>query len=220
MKNSEKFQKAFHFFKKEYRYKMGGTQTVILPNGKSQYFDDREYYSGRGSKYNSSINHDNVGDVKVTRKEYSQFLAKLKEREILRLKYEVERKEKHQRIEKAKENGVYSLSPISENGQFIELSDDEKSEQYFDENRLAKTLGIKVEDALLLNSTGKTYVFTKSNTGVIYELYHPSLSCNDLTIWVREITEDRLKQFNHDEWYNAPYAHLLGQTKNKNHFVC
>lgn len=36
-------QKTFDHFKKSYSYKMGGTQTVVLPNGKSRSFDDREY---------------------------------------------------------------------------------------------------------------------------------------------------------------------------------
>ena len=51
MKNQEKFNKAFIYFKQSYSYKMGGTQTVCLPNGKTQYFDDREYYNGRNIIY-------------------------------------------------------------------------------------------------------------------------------------------------------------------------
>lgn len=78
MKNSEKFEKAFNYFKKSYAYKMGGTQTVVLPNGKSKSFDDRQYYSGRGAKYNNSVKHDALGIVKVSKKEYSAFLEYLK----------------------------------------------------------------------------------------------------------------------------------------------
>ncbi len=51
MKTTEKIEKAFNFFKQTYSYKMGGTQTVVLPNGQGKYFDDRALYSGRGAKY-------------------------------------------------------------------------------------------------------------------------------------------------------------------------
>lgn len=74
MKNSEKFNRAFDYFKKGYAYKMGGTQTVALPNGKSKSFDDRQYYSGRGAKFNKDVRHDIIGVVKVSRKDYADFL--------------------------------------------------------------------------------------------------------------------------------------------------
>lgn len=79
MKNSEKFNKAFDYFKKSYAYKMGGTQTVVLPNGKSKFFDDRQYYSGRGAKYNKDIRHDIIGDVKVSKSDYADFLKHIGE---------------------------------------------------------------------------------------------------------------------------------------------
>jgi len=31
---------------------------------------------------------------------------------------------------------------------------------------------------------------------------------------------ERIAKFKHEDWVNAPYAHLVGQTENKNHFVC
>lgn len=221
MKNSEKFNRAFLYFKESYAYKMGGTQTVILPNGKSKFFDDREYYSGRGAKYNSNIRHDERGEIKVSRKEYSAFLAKLREEKARREQNIKEQAARAKRIEAAKEKGLYSLSEKHPNDFLVELTPDESHNQYFDAERLARTLNIKVEDVELLNSKGKTYVFARQiGTGKIFRLYHNSLSCNDLTIWVTEVSEETLKKFNHAEWASAPYAHLVGQTANKNHFVC
>lgn len=224
MKRSEITEAAFRNFKVTYRYKMGGTQTVILPNGKSKHFDDREYYSGRGAKYNSGIKHDAIGEVKVSRKDYSAFLKMMKDREANRKAWVIEAKETAARIEEAKSKGIYSTREATHGGgKYIELSDSESDGRYFDAARLAATLDISVEDARLLNSGGKTYVFAKQlTTGRTIELYHPSLSCNPLSIWFDYVSEDKVKEFNsqREDWVNAPYSHLVGQTSAANHFVC
>lgn len=220
MKTLETIEQAFSFFKKSYNRKMGGTQTVVLPNGESKFFDDREYYSGRGAKYNSSIQHDEIGEVKVSQKEYSEFLKMLKDREERRATNLRKAAEKADRIEKAKSAGVYSIAR-EEYGNFIELSDDETYSNSFDAERLAKTLDIRVEDAELLNSAGKTYVFAKQiSTGKIIELFHASLLSNDLNISFEYVSEERVAEFDHEEWASAPYAGVVGQTDKKNHFVC
>lgn len=221
MKNSEKYNKAFDYFKKEYNYKMGGEQTVILPNGKEKYFDDRKYYQGRGEKYNDTIKHDKFV-VKVSKKEYTAFLKQLKEKEIAKAKYKEEKKLKESRILQANKEGIYSIICTENGSTYIELSDKEIFDKIFDEKRLAKTLNIKVEDAILLKSIGKTYVFAKvNNSNKILELYHSDLSCNNLSIHFSEINEERMKEFNHEKWLNAPYARTLGMSnENKNHFVC
>jgi len=108
---------------------------------------------------------------------------------------------------------------IKENG-YVDLSNEEKNQRTFDAEKLSQTLGISIEDALLLNSEGKTYVFAKSTDGNIYELYHPDLSVNRLNIHVEIATKERIAQFNHKEWSAAPFSKLLGQTDNENHFVC
>jgi hypothetical protein len=223
MKAQEKINQALSYFKKSYSCKMGGTQTVILPNGKSQYFDDREYYSGRGAKYNSKINHHIIGDVKVTRKEYSDFLKMLMDREERRAINLQKRKELSAQIETAKENGIYAISQAGENSRhfYIELSEEEAEGRFFDADRLANTLDIRLEDAQLLYSEGKTYVFAQQiKTGKIIELYHPSLSCNALSISFSYPSQERIEEFEHEEWVNAPYSAILGQTERKNHFVC
>lgn len=216
MTNQAKFEKAFNYFKQSYKYKMGGTQTVVLPNGKSKYFDDREYYAGRGSKYNNSIKHDNIGDVLVSKKQYSEFLKKLKETQI-RIKEQKALKEARiKAYQEAKENGLY----IIENG-YVQLLEEEQEGCSFDSLRLANTLKISIEDANLLNSEGKTYVFAKSNNGKIYMLYHASLSCNPLNIHIDEVTEEYVAEFK-KSWgdKNAPYAEILGQSEQEGHFVC
>src|SRR5690606_23432392 len=106
-------------------------------------------------------------------------------------------------------------------GNFIELSDEESYGKYFDAERLARTLDISVEDAELLNSQGKTYVFaTQITTGRIVELFHASLSCNPLYISYEYVDKKRMDEFDHEKWASAPYAGLVGQTERKNHFVC
>jgi antirestriction protein len=206
-------------FKRSYAYKMGGTQTIVLPNGQEFQFNDREYYSGRGSKYNNSVKHDALGRIEVTKKQVAEARKEDRERAKRMKELEAERKAKAQRIEAAKSAGVYNIEK-KEYGTFVELSDEESTGRYFDTERLARTLNISVADAELLKSEGKTYVFAKTAHGKILELYHSTLSCNYLSISVEEVSEERLKEFNHDEWANAPFAGLLGQTESRNHFVC
>ena len=208
---------------------MGGTQTVVLPNGKIKVFDDREFYSGRGAKYNKTVRHDDLGFVKVSRKEYSAFLKHLKESEKAKADAEQKRLDDLKNYAEFEKKGEYKLVPINENspaeGSYLLLSEEEKNNKTFNPTRLARTLNIYVDDAKLLLSRGKTYVFA---TELIYGkpcgrtilLYHPSLSCNSLSIHVSYPDQSFMDSFKHEEWYSAPYAKLLGQTPNKNHFVC
>jgi hypothetical protein len=123
-------------------------------------------------------------------------------------------------IEWSEKNGVYSLESDGNSGHYVELSALESSSQTFDAERLSKALGIAIEDALLLSSRGKTYVFAKTEDGRTLLLYHPSFFCNDLSIHVEFVGDDRIKQFNHSEWLSAKYARRVGMTDAPNHFVC
>lgn len=207
-------------FKRNYAYKMGGSQTLVFPNGQEFTFNDKEYYSGRGAKYNSSIKHDVIGIVIISKKELSAKIKIEKER--------TKRIKENQKIEKESiaryaenlVNGIYGLKEY-EYGILVELSNDEKNNQFFDEKRLAKTLDITIQDASLLNSNGKTYVFAKQiSTGKTIELYHASLICNQLNIYISYPTPERIAEFQHEEWNSAPFASAVGMTENKNHFVC
>ena len=206
-------------FKQSYSYKMGGTQTIVMPDGQRFYFDDRQYYNGRGAKYNSSIRHDMIGDVVITQERVDAVMLQMAANEQRRLDMIAENNASEERIVLAKKSGVYSINEC-ESGRYIELSEDESEHRYFDAARLASTLGITVEDASLLKSRGKTYVFAKSQDGNIYELYHASLSCNPLNIWISIATPERVAEFNPEKWQSAPYAAALGQTIKPNHFVC
>ena len=44
----------------------------------------------------------------------------------------------------------------------------------------------------------------------------------DILNYISKPTEARINEFkaNHANWVNTPYSQLLGQTENKNHFVC
>jgi hypothetical protein len=219
MKNSNYTSDFAKKFKRSYACKMGGTQTIVFPNGQRFAFDDREYYSGRGVKYNSSIRHDNIGEVVISRLQlkerlnHEKYMIKaMKEREKIAIA-------KAKRVTAAAKNGIYSIAKL-EWGEFVELSEKEATGCYFDASRLANTLKISVKDAELLNSEGKTYVFAKSEDGNTYELYHSSLSCNDLSISINIATPERIAEFSPGEWQSAPYASMLGQTINNNHFVC
>lgn len=208
-------------FKRSYSYKMGGTQTLIFPNGQKFEFNDKEYYSGRGAKYNSSVKHENLGEIVISKKEVAEFFKRERERAARIKAAEKAKKEKIARYEAAKKEGLYALENF-DYGTFVLLSDDESRQRIFDAKRLAKTLDISEADALLLNSEGKTYVYAKQSNGNIIELYHSSLDCNYLSISVDFNAAAKFEEMSADRasWVNAPYAGLVGQTSSPNHFVC
>jgi hypothetical protein len=206
-------------FKQSYNFKMGGTQTIVFPNGQRFEFDDRLYYSGKGSKYNASIKHDSKGDILITMQEVKAAQKVEKERaKAIKLRIK-EENERAKRTKAAKKQGLYSIK-AEDHGTYIELSKEEAMGKYFDTTRLANTLKISQQDAALLKSTGKTYVFAKSEDGNTYELYHPSLECNYLSICITVATPERIAEFSPKEWQSAPFATIVGQTSNSNHFVC
>lgn len=209
-------------FKKGYSYRMGGTQTLVFPNGQEFYFDDREYYSGRGSKYNRTIRHENLGRVAVGIREVRLELRHLREIEKMAKERAKELKLAKARYEDFKKKGIYELE-VHGHCSFVVLSDEERYGKFFDAPRLAATLGISVEDAELLNSGGKTYVFaTVGSTGEILELYHPSLQCNNLSISIEKPDASRVAGFmaEREQWASAPFSGRVGMTDSPNHFVC
>ncbi len=209
MELNERFEQAFIYFKKSYTRKMGGTQTVILPNGRSKYFDDRKYYEGQGKRYNRSNMHQHIGKVKVSRKAYSEFYNYLKDKEQQAIENLKRKAEKKSRIAEAESKGIYSIYE-----RFVEF------EGKFNPEILAKTLKISEKDANLLMSEGKTYVFAQSEDGKLYKMYHPSLTCNDLYIQVLQVTHEYFIEFSEKWGEHGQFAELLGQSENKNHFVC
>lgn len=221
MKLQERYNRAFENFKQDYAYTMGGTQTIILPNGKSKNFDDREYYQGRGTKYNKNIKHDIKGDIIVSRKQYAEFMKMVKAGEKRRLELKKERIKEESDRKDCLNRGVYNIINRGDDS-FIDLSRDEYENNTFDAERLAKTLDISIADCKLLFSQGKTYVFAKNKNGQTVNLYHADLSCNNLSIVFDIDNGETHEKFMKDRenWVNAPFAGLVGQTENTNHFVC
>ena len=215
------YAEVLNYISTPYFYKMGGTKTLIVDNKQVLFLEQKDIYRGRGNKYNTSIRYDeqtyNITSEQL--EEYKKLIGKKKYEEQKRLVLiNKEFKQKQKRIFEADKKGVYSIY-----NNIIELSESEQEFNTFNPSKLAETLNINISDALLLKSSGKTYVFAKKlDNSEIIELYHADLSCNPLNIHVSKPTEERIKEFkeNHSTWLNAPYSHLLGQTENKNHFVC
>ena len=210
-----------NYISRPYSFKMGGSKKLIVDNKQVLFLDQKDIYRGRGNKYNTSIRYDeqiyNITSEQL--EEYKKLIGKKKyeeQKQIFLINKEFKQKQK--RIFEAEKKGVYSVY-----NNIIELSESERVFNTFNPSKLAKTLNISIADAELLKSSGKTYVFAqKLDSSEIIELYHADLSCNSLYIHVSKPTEERIKEFkaNHPNWLNAPYSQLLGQTKNKNHFVC
>ena len=127
---TKELKETFEYFKHPYAYKMGGTQTILLPSGESMHFDDRKYYSGRGSRFNASIRHHELGEVKVTQRQYDEYQKHMARRAVELEQREAEERAFLARIEDAKHNGVYSLRTTKEGcSSFVELSDKVNNER-------------------------------------------------------------------------------------------
>jgi hypothetical protein len=216
MKNRTEITRQFveENFKKTYTLKMKGTQRILMPDGSIFFFDDRQWYQGRGTKYNSSIRHEMI-EITVTPAMLKEKLKELavRKKESLKNRREIKRNNKARaiRLKAAKKLGVYS---IHEN--HVEIPEGEE----FSPETLANTLKISIEDAKLLYATGKCYVFAKSEDGNVYELFHPDLSCNRFNIHVSIADAERISQFDFDKWNNAPFAKNVGMSGASNQFVC
>lgn len=215
------YAEVLNYISKPYCYAMGGTKKLIIDKKQVLFFDQKDIYRGRGSKYNTSIRYDEqVYDITLYQlEEYKKEIGKKKYKEQKRLfLINKEFKQKQKRIFEADKMGIYSIY-----SNIIELNENESIKKTFNPSKLAKTLNISISDAELLKSSGKTYVFAQKLDSIeVIELYHADLSCNQLNIHVSKPTDKRVSEFkaNHANWVNAPYSYLLGQTENKNHFVC
>lgn len=215
------YAEVLNYISKPYCYAMGGTKKLIIDNNVVYFINEKNFYEGRGNKYNLSIKHDEqvYSITSEQLEEYKKLIGKKKyeeQKQIVLINKEFKQKQK--RILEADKMGIYSIY-----NNIIELSENESIKKTFNAEKLAKTLNIRIYDAELLKSRGKTYVFAqKLDNSEIIELYHADLNNNSLYIHVSKPTEERIKEFkeNHSNWLNAPYSHLLGQTENKNHFVC
>jgi hypothetical protein len=197
-----------------YVYKMGGTRTLIIDGVEVLKIDNREYYSGRGAKQNTSIRYDNQ-IYKLT----SQEVIKLSRNIAKELYAEAKRcaanqKAERERLKVFKECAAKGVYPF--NGSMVMLSDAESYNRSYNVDKLARTLNISREDAKLVGSEGKTYVFAKTNNGEYLRIFHPCLCCNPLYIHTNPITIADIVKFNRD-WRKLDN---INEDNLEYHFVC
>ena len=200
-------ERAADFFSKSFSKKMGGTQKITFEDDflPAIELDDREYYKGLGSKYNSTSMHEHI-DVFVTK---SEFEEKVNSRAKMFFERQKEDKNKANKLIKfCSSFGLNSklFSSVSENFLFFEKS--KKSE-------IEKELNVNISE--FFATSGKTYFFAESNIGLLmfYHNHHQSYG-------FEKVTESKRQEFlnERESWVNAPFAKEVGQTDNKNLFVC
>jgi len=201
-------ENAATYFAKGFSKKMGGTQTItfedeFLPEIK---LDKKEYYTGRGAKYNNQSMHEHI-DVFVSKKDFND---RVNYRATSIFNQQKENAETNKKMSDfCKKYGLKksNYNGFSESmGLFFALET---------KNLIEKELDVDLTE--FFNATGKTYYFTKSKIGLL-EFYHnhgQSYSFNFTT-------EEEINEFkvNRDSWIDAPYAHILGQTNNIDLYVC
>ena len=200
-------EKASDYFSKSFTKKMGGTQKITFEDDflPAIELDKREFYTGRGGKYNSTSMHEHI-EVFVTK---SEFEEKVNSR--AKMFFERQKEEKNKANELIKFCSSFGLnsklfSGISENFLFFEKS--KKSE-------IEKELNIDLSE--FFATSGKTYFFAESNIGLLmfYHNHHQSYG-------FEKVSEEKRQEFlnERESWVNAPFAKEVGQTDNKDLFVC
>ena len=216
IKESEAFyqENAATYFSKGYNKKMKGTQVIVFENdfiAKIE-LDDREYYQGRGAKYNNNSMHEHV-DTFVTLQEFN-------ERVNHRAKNLFER-QKEKAVERKKMREFckqHKLSLSNYTSTYPGPSYPTVTGLYFErskQNDVEKELGVDLND--FFNATGKTYYFAETKIGFarFYHNHHQYYSFDLESEW-------QFKEFkkNRKEWLSSPYVHLLGNIDNDNLYVC
>jgi len=156
-----------------FAYKMGGVRKLVV-DGQIIFTQDlREYYTGRGSKYNSSIKHDNQ-IYNFTSKEFNAIKKELAQKEIERQK-RVKANLKQKKIDQKFQNKNGFILCKRENGEVCAY--DFNFNLKINVDLLAKELNVDVDSVLeFLESKdweGKVYLKTKTDL----TLYRPAL-CN------------------------------------------
>lgn len=186
---------------------MGGTQTITFEDDflPSIELDKREYYTGRGAKYNSNSMHEHI-DVFVTKKAFDS-KVKIRANEIFTYeKTQAEAKKVLKNFCKENDLNIKNYSAFYNGTAFFE--DDKKSE-------IENELNIDLTE--FFNAGGKTYFFAETKLGLLM-FYHNHRQSYSFEI----VTEEKRQEFanNRESWVNAPYASEVGQTENENLYVC
>lgn len=198
---------AATYFSVSFSKKMGGTQTISFEDDFIQKIevDKRDYYSGRGAKYNSPTMHQHI-DVLVSKSDFDKKVT-------TRAKTLFERQKEELKKQKALTSFCekYGLSK----NKYREISIHDGSVFFEQGIGVGDELDVDLTD--FYNASGKTYFFAESKIGLLlfYHNHRQSFSFNFAT------EEEKSKFYKErKEWTDAPYAHLLGQNDNKNLFVC
>jgi len=200
-------ENAGTYFSKSFTKKMGGTQTIVFEDDflPKIELNKKEYYSGRGAKYNTTSMHEHI-DVFVTKKEFNERVNSRAKSIFNQQKQKADSLKKMadfcklHGLKKSNYSGLYGAELFFTFGK---------------KNEVEKELEVDLTD--FFNASGKTYYFTSSKIGNLrfYHNHRQSYSFNFTT-------DEEINKFQKDResWISAPYAELLGQTENKNLFVC
>ena len=207
---SRKFytENAGTYFSKSFNKKMGGTQTITFEDNFIEpiEIDKREYYTGRGAKYNSDSMHEHI-NVFVSKKDFEM---KVNLRAIEIFSYEKTQSEAKTVLNNfCKEKGlnVKNYSAFYNNTAFFER---EKRTE------IEKELNVNLDD--FFSAVGKTYFFAETKIGLLmfYHNHHQSYSFD-------MVSEEKRQEFlnERENWINAPYAEEVGnKAENLNLYVC
>lgn len=201
-------ENAKTYFSRSYSKKMRGTQTITFENDfiPKIELDDREYYQGRGAKYNTNSMHEHI-DTFVTFQEFTEKVKMRAKNLFEREKDKVTKRKKLREVCKINGLEVKNYTAVfGENGLFFEHSKQVEIE---------KELNVSLDD--FFNATGKTYFFAESKIGLVL-FYHNHRQSYSFEF----TTKERYNEFqkNREDWISAPFAETLGQNTNPNLFVC
>lgn len=208
-KESEQFytENARTYFAPSFSKKMGGTALIIFEEDfiPAIKIDKREYYSGRGAKYNSPSMHEHL-DRFVSKTEF-------KEKVNSRAKMLFDREKEKKAVAK-KLSDFCKLHGLNKT-HYSFFS--ETMGVYFDPNQkkaIEKELCVDLTD--FMASTGKTYYFTDSKIGRLC-FYHNHQQSFSFTFAENE------QEFvnNRESWNSGRYLFLLKSNPfNMNLYVC
>lgn len=182
-------EKAADYFSKSFTKKMGGTQRITFEDNFLPIIelDKREYYTGRGAKYNTNSMHEHV-DVFVAKKDFEGKVNVRAHNIFDRLK--AEKAEKQALTNFCNENSLNVKNYDGISDKFVFFKSDKK-------NEIEKELNVDLSEFF---GTGyKTYFYAESKIGLIrfYHNHHQSYGF--------EKTTDEERQKFHADWFSVGY---------------
>jgi hypothetical protein len=200
-------ENAATYFAASFNKKMGGTQIITFENDflPQIKIDKREYYQGRGAKYNNTSMHEHL-EVFVTKVQFNEKVDSRAKMLYAREKELNNRKSELRQFCKKYELNSKNYTQKGSCGIYF---------LFEKQSEIEKELNVDLTD--FLNASGKTYFFAESKIGLLM-FYHNNRQSYSFDF----ATEEQKNRFysERENWVNAPYAHLLGQNNNINLYVC